>query len=74
VKLKILQTTTQVLEETSEFYNLTPNALNWLQKHNPEYKNIEHIIHAKPEDIEGNIVIDMLPIHMTVLAKEYWNL
>jgi len=51
-----------------------PGALKWLRKHHPEYKEVEHIVHAKPEDIEGNIVIGMLPIHMAVLAKEYWNL
>lgn len=49
-------------------------AADWLREHHPEFGNCEVLAHASPEDLKGNKVIGVLPIHLAALCGEYWHL
>jgi len=49
-------------------------AKEWIAKHHSEFSDVEQIAQAKPEDLKGNRVIGVLPIHLAALCAEYWHL
>jgi len=49
-------------------------ALEWLRKHHPEFEDCEVLAHARPEDLIGNRVVGVLPVHMASMCAEYWHL
>ncbi len=49
-------------------------ALDWLRAHHPEFKDCTVLAHARPEDLEGNRVVGVLPVHLATLCEEYWHL
>jgi len=49
-------------------------ALKWLQKYHPEFKDCKVNDHVSPEDLKGNIVVGVLPVHLASMCVEYWHM
>jgi len=49
-------------------------ALQWLNKHHPEFGEARVITHATPELVRGKRVVGILPVQLAAECAEYWHL
>jgi len=49
-------------------------ALEWIQKHHPEFGDAEVVEYARKKDLVGCRIVGVLPIPLAALCGEYWHL